>query len=528
MGDVNNRLPSTYLRSNVVVPPGTYFYKEVRRLPSKIINPNSLYPGFPIFHLYKQVRDTETSTIEVRVDNYEYWQPLQTASHIIYETNDENQLTTLRDISVSFKKLDSRKKLYSGDWEPFTHRYIAGKIFIATNRFADVFGDNLEKNPYTYRLIRLWILHPDYENYDFIDEDGERRISYFYIHPLWNFNGINGFTLMMYSLKKNLTYSLTGLQESNDVVDQLIPASDVTNAVVTSKNVRESIIANLTLYAKKELGKSDAEAVKYANSIIKEYRDYSAEGGIRGPYENGLERKTVNVIRSTFGGRSGYSAPSISRTSTTNPQIVQQYRLPDSANAITNRHIFQFKPNQINYSGIGSEWTEIPRSGNVPIVDWKSYKLLQVSFQFLVAPDEDGSLDNARDEKRITKSIDDKLRILRRMATAPYPVYLLGFDEILSEQMRFPFDGGRGVEFVIAEFSISSMMRTDEGKINRAQCDITLREIPIESVRIIDFPSIRFGNDNQCVGPNCVNEDDGEGRNNKWTDTRKTKKLGGR
>jgi hypothetical protein len=49
---------------------------------------------------------------------------------------------------------------------------------------------------------------------------------------------------------------------------------------------------------------------------------------------------------------------------------------------------------------------------------------------------------------------------------------------------------GAGVQFAITDFSISSMMRTPNGSINRAQCDITLQEVPIEYINIISLPKL--------------------------------------
>jgi hypothetical protein len=524
MAGSNDRLPYYYKSPTVITPPGTYFYKEVRRLQSIQNQPLSLYPGYPIFHLYKQIRDGGT-TKETRVGTLEYWKPVSTLAHIVYDQNDENKLATTRDIEVPLSKTDKRKKLWTEDWEPFTHRFFGGKVFIATNKFADVFGSNQTKNPYAYRLIRLWVLHPDFNNFSFLDDEGQRRISYFYVHPSWSVVGSNIFyNFSLFSLPKNLTYSLPTLQEIKTAQEDIVSENSISNAVVTSDSVRRSVVENLAEYAFNLLGKTREQALKYANTVVKKLTDNNGDQVLARPYENGLARTTVTVTKSTFGGRSGYLSPAVSVSSGSQPQMVQQYRIEGTGAPVTNRHIFQFKPNQVSYSGMGSEWTEIPRTGNVPLVDWKSYKLLQVTFQFLVAPDDNGSLDDTTDGKKITLSIDDKIRILRKMAVTPYPVYLLGFDEILAQQMRFPFNAGRGVEFVIGEFNVTSLMRTDSGEINRAQCDITLREIPIDSVKLIDFPKISFQG---IAAEKKAKKEDGETGNNLWGKTVAGKKSGG-
>jgi hypothetical protein len=122
---------------------------------------------------------------------------------------------------------------------------------------------------------------------------------------------------------------------------------------------------------------------------------------------------------------------------------------------------------------------------------------MQVSFQFIVVPDREGSLDRPPNSQQpyaneITLSIDNQIRTLNQMASAPYPIVLLGFDEMLTNEVRYPFNSGRGVEFVITDFTVSSMFRTVDGALNRAECSITLREVPIESIAYIDFPALRF------------------------------------
>jgi hypothetical protein len=63
---------------------------------------------------------------------------------------------------------------------------------------------------------------------------------------------------------------------------------------------------------------------------------------------------------------------------------------------------------------------------------------------------------------------------------------------MMSEQVGFPYLSGRGVDFVITEMNISSLYRTTEGKINRAQCDITLQEIHSDAVPLITFPKLKI------------------------------------
>ena len=194
----------------------------------------------------------------------------------------------------------------------------------------------------------------------------------------------------------------------------------------------------------------------------------------------------VNVRASSLGGVSGSS---VSISASQNPKLVQ------TTTSGQEPLVYEFlhRPNQISYSSIGSEWSPIDRAANRPMIDWKAYKLMNVSFSFIVAADGAGSLDRAIDGKVITTSIDAELKTLRQMATSPFPVVFMGFDKLLEEPVRYPFnnDAGKGSLFVIADFSVSSIYRSSTGAISRASCDITLTEYPKEMIKLIEFPKLK-------------------------------------
>jgi hypothetical protein len=198
------------------------------------------------------------------------------------------------------------------------------------------------------------------------------------------------------------------------------------------------------------------------------------------------------------------------------PQMVQYYKSGSSQLQTTARHFFLPKPNQINYQNLGSEWTEIERVGRIPLVDWKNFRLMKVSFEFLVIPDNTyrtGAFGETADDG-ITFSIDEKLENLRNMAARPYPVILYGFDDLLVNANPFSMSTGAGVQFVISELSISSLIRTTTGSINRATCSITLQEVPIEYINIISLPKLVPG---QIIPPTPTIEAPGYGSGKLFT-----------
>jgi hypothetical protein len=167
--------------------------------------------------------------------------------------------------------------------------------------------------------------------------------------------------------------------------------------------------------------------------------------------------------------------------------------------ATPRRFEFPFVPREVNYSGLGAQWTEIERTGNFPVVDWQSFQLLKISFNFDIV---DRQLEN-QTGFGLYWSCEEQIRTLREMAQAPYPVTFLNMDQFMSEEVRYPlFTRGRGIEFVIAEFSVTSVQRTPAqapsisgqltaNQISRATASMTLQEIPIESIDIVQMPPIK-------------------------------------
>lgn len=220
---------------------------------------------------------------------------------------------------------------------------------------------------------------------------------------------------------------------------------------------------------------------------------------------NSNQTKTIRIAVTR--GLPGYK-PGIRQTALTSdkPELVQTYeyfeQMPDGTNVgrtALRRFEFPFVPREVNYSGLGTQWTEIERTGNFPVVDWQSFQLLKISFNFDIV---DRRLEN-QTGFGLYWSCEDQIRDLRLMAQAPYPVTFLNMDQFMSEEVRYPlFTRGRGVEFVIAEFTVTAVQRTPAqaaqisgqltpNQISRATASMTLQEIPIEKIDIVQMPPIK-------------------------------------
>jgi len=475
---------------------GSIHYKEIYK--TGLYDVSIKFKGAPIYGLFKVVDsklakpDDPTGAGWVRVNYVEYWRPKPEFSKLfqIYVNNDEynayvygrrelgpNQLDPSGVETSSLAKIDSiSKPSYSfavpGTSRLFTGSGVAGvAVYRATPEY--VLWEDLKKtsqtsnakgeNPYGRANVQVWV---KVTGTGTTSENGQ---TYWY-HPLFQ---------TFYVIPSNVPY--------------LVAA--VGNA--TKDSLTEGKI--LALIAQ---GSTRAQAIALIDSTTADPGSPGAGGGPgagsgkKGKNQNGSQSEESAApkaaIKATVRVRGNFGFVAPGEPEGGEPQMVQYYKSGDSQLQTTARHFFSPKPNQINYQNLGSEWTEIERVGRIPLVDWKNYRLMKVSFQFLVIPDNTyrtGAFGETADDG-ITFSIDEKLENLRNMAARPYPVILYGFDDLLINSNPFSMSTGAGVQFVISELTISSLIRTATGSINRATCDITLQEVPIEYINIISLPKL--------------------------------------
>lgn len=457
----------------------TYYYKEVRRTQP---GAGVVYAGYPIFHLYKRVLNGD----DVRLNpDIEYWLPLPgLTSYKQYTAGDENVPAerTRYEPRVEIGTKPTRR-YYPDRFSVYTHKYCGTKLYVATNRtklYPASSSLPASTNPYSYNNIQIWIESPEtYENT--YDNYGNLIVPAYWYHPFDN---------RFYTFGNLETFGFT---DSQYLIDSLFTRD-------TSGQSNESLMANaaesIRLAKIDELisrGKTKDEAIALVNA--------NAAAALSTRAANSLITPGARIARQTPRSQNiavTLSSPALSRTinagsvtlpASQNPKLVQT----TTSGQPQLEYEFLHRPNQISYTSIGSEWSPIDRAANRPMVDWKSYKLMSVSFSFIVAADEYGSLDAVLDNKVITTSVDNDLKTLRQMASSPFPVLFMGFDKLLEEPVRFPFnnDAGKGSLFVIADFSVTSVYRSSTGAISRASCDITLTEYPKELIKLIEFPKLK-------------------------------------
>ena len=452
----------------------TYFYKEVRKTQPGV---GVVYPGYPIYHLYKNVPTGTPFRINTDI---EYWMPLPGLTvYKEYQPGDEN-------VSAERTKYEPRLELgvkkgrryYSDRFSVYTHKYCGTKLYVATNR-TKLYPLSPTTNPYSYRNIQIWVESPEtYENT--YDSYGTLIVPSYWYHPFDN---------LFYPFGNLQTF---GISDSQYLIDSMFSRD-------TSGQSDQSLMANaaesIRIAQIEELmsaGRSRDEAVALINAnaqaalATRAARSLIKPDSITSRQPVKSQNISVNVRASSLGG---VSASSVSISASQNPKLVQT----TTAGLTPLEYEFLHRPNQITYSNIGSEWSPIDRAANRPMIDWKAYKLMNVSFSFIVAADETGSLDAAVDGKVITTSVDSELKTLRQMASSPFPVLFMGFDGLLQEPSRYPFnkDAGNTSLFVIADFSVTSIYRSSTGAISRASCEMTLSEYPKEMIKLIEFPKLK-------------------------------------
>ena len=467
---------------------GSIHYVQIRRLSLETVG--SFYKGYQIKGLFKVTDsrlakpDEPTGAGWLRLNNKQYWNPFPLYSKYIEEYNvgDEmvQQVYELRPtsantndpsgVSVSNLAITNTQSRPGYTFvDVGTSRLFESSIYRAT--FQYVQWSELSKggvssnakgiNPYGGNSVQVWVK---------VTGDGataDSGATYWY-HPLFQ---------KFFVIPSSVPYLIGAV--GNTTKDSLQEGKIL--ALIAQGNTRAQAIA-LIKSPPPTPGSPGAGG--------------SAGSGGTGGNQNGSQSEQSSApkaaIKATVRVRGNFGFVAPGEPEGGEPQMVQYYKSGDSQLQTTARHYFLPKPNQVNYQNLGSEWTEIERVGRIPLVDWKNYRLMKVSFQFLVIPDNTyrtGAFGETADDG-ITFSIDEKLENLRNMAARPYPVLLYGFDDLLINSNPFSMSTGAGVQFVISELTISSLMRTTTGSINRATCDITLQEVPIEYINIISLPKL--------------------------------------
>lgn len=480
---------------------GEIRYLVIRHLPSEQADPLTKYPRFPIYGRFKVAVagsakiDEPFSSGWERMDDFEYWYPYSQAPKFVkkYNAGDEYTIQTFQVNQTAATAKRGPIYTYSQLNDPL------GLKLNPINNFEPVNTYKQAGPTVSYRATDQFVL------WTFL---GENRQSPYgkYVQVWQRYDPI-----MSKQFSSNAFYWFDSKSGANGQF-KLIPSGVVFGPLPNRQFVEfSSLLDGKDIYLSNSGLNIPPRSDSDEGSQPPGQTPGGGTGGTGGTGRTGgaggaggagsSTRRTDDGTRSAGGKatisttvkvRGNYGLISPGQQPSSEPQMVQYYKRGSSIIQEPDRHIFLPKPNQINYENIGSEWTEIERVGRIPLVDWKNFKLMKISFQFLVVPTSTyrlGAFGETADEQ-ITLSIDDQLERLRNMASRPYPVILYGFDDLLTNSSPFVMSSGAGVQFVITDFRISSLLRTPEGAINRATCDVSMQEVPIEYINIVSFPKL--------------------------------------
>lgn len=143
---------------------------------------------------------------------------------------------------------------------------------------------------------------------------------------------------------------------------------------------------------------------------------------------------------------------------------------------------FPYTPQQIDYSDMSDEVSEIRRVGTTPIITFSSHRLMKVSMEFLVAVPYDGLL----------LDVEDSLNILRTFSTSSHrSVVFYHLDEFLTSGWSYRSGSGRPSGFNITDMSITARQRNASGKITQAIVKMSLIENQNPSIVASKIPPFK-------------------------------------
>jgi hypothetical protein len=150
---------------------------------------------------------------------------------------------------------------------------------------------------------------------------------------------------------------------------------------------------------------------------------------------------------------------------------------------------FPASPLEISFSNISSAYQEVPRPGRYPILIFEELSLTRVNISFRLFKKYTGGLI----------SVEDEMKKLRSMATAPGYVWFQGIDKMLQEPLQpVLLDGGTSRNTAwwrITDFSMDVVYRNTFNQATQVDCEIQLTEERNPSIPTLVLPAISYAPD---------------------------------
>lgn len=449
----------------------------------------STRPNYPIKKKYRQVENTRypsSSSYEI-YDAQEYWFPfddleVSEENYIPYSTGDEfgwNELS--RKHKPDAAPANSDKSNYP-IFEPGTRLYYSEEIYEATDYYFNWTDTSLspQSNPYNNNRINKWKR---------IDDESSSWTQYWYHPRIKQFFPLEDSESLL-QLPDDGDFEATKWDIFNGSTD------NVNITTLTSSVVNELIATGSTpLAAAAAVASIDNKVIESTSSQISPL-DISTNAlveAIAHADKTTISDKPVTATVVAASSSSTASNTSAGTSSvTTIPAMIQEYKNALTGAQEIDRFDFLYAPNNISYTNIGSQWSEIERVNNAPIVDFKNFKHMKVSFEFVVSDKTDGI-------SSLYSSCEEQLFQLRKIAARPEFVRFVNLDTLFNRFLIYPqlLLNGNNTAFAIVDMSISSVQRTRpteagvySGEISRATVNMTVQEVSTSSPELILMPRI--------------------------------------
>lgn len=449
---------------------------------------NSTKQFYPIKRKYKQTELTQYPSFPGSYEIYdaqEYWFPFDDLSpseedYIPYDSGDEfgwngQQRIHTPDSPLAnsdFKKFDLI--------EPGIRIIYANILYESTNYYFNWTDTSFSvtSNPYNTNVINKW------RRFD----DTEINWTQYWYHPAKKqfYPLEDSSTLLFLPEDKNIMQSKWSLfgGDTNDI--------NVTS--FTSAQVSELVsIGSTTLSATSTVSSIDNNVLELSTSMQTPL-ERSTDNLVNAiSHANPISAIPRPIIASVASRNSTQALGVQSSTSVPNPpSMIQEYKNPDNGLQERDTFVFDYAPNNISYTNIGSQWTEIERINNAPIVDFKNFKHMKISFEFVVS-DKSGGISS------LYSSCEEQLFKLRKMAARAEFVRFVNFDTLFNRFLIYPklLLDGNNTAFAIVDMSITSVQRTRSdsaasysGEISRATVNMTVQEVSTSGPQLIVMPRI--------------------------------------
>lgn len=425
---------------------------------------------YPIKRLYRQTAATSNpifpSSYEL-FSSQKYWAPYISinsadTNYVPYTDGDEygwsdNDAERAKEIPVSAPKTNKFSNNY-----PVNHRIVYNnEIYVATDYYFDwattKFAANL--NPYKTSRVRKWKKLTD-------------------TNPVWTQYWYHPLLQRFYTLAETAS-----LQE--------LPNFDEPNQTRWDKFIGDAKDMNLQNFTFAQIRELVSRGVPQdvANSTIGSIDNRAVNGQASSSVattSNGQTSATLVVKR---------DAPNAGLSSAADVQIFPkmiQRRVNPNTGEKTSEAIYEFnlRPNNVTYSNIGVTWTDIERVNNVPLIDYKTKKLMKISFEFVVEA-------YAGNVSSLYLDCENRLQTLKNIADAESLVVFTDFDSLFSDASLPQTDINKYREWAIVDMSINSVQRTRDaidgaksGAISRATVSMTIQEVRLSSEAVIFMPKL--------------------------------------